>query len=198
MSREFFQNLNSIFSEKKDKRKVQLENPLGIPQEKVEQISNHEKVKDQIEKKIKRIQTKKRNKIAIPKDEKLKKPKKVENVLIINPKKYQKDPFTRKIANVIIDTFYEFANITKVNGMYHLRRHVNHGFLRVLWSIIMISLLSFAATLIYLLYRRFLESPTRVTIAPPMGIHEIPFPGITICHPQNVMTYKSEEFLNNA
>ncbi|XP_070494636.1 sodium channel protein Nach-like [Chironomus tepperi] len=31
-----------------------------------------------------------------------------------------------------------------------------------------------------------------------MSIHEIPFPGITICHPQNVMEYKSREFVRSA
>lgn len=140
----------------------------------------------------------KRKKILIPKDKKLRKPKKVGNVLLINPKNYQKDKIYMKIINVIVDTFYEFAGITKVNGMYYLRRFVTHGFQRLLWSCIMISLLSFAATLIYLLYRRFQESPTRVTIAPSLLIHEIPFPGITICHPQNVMEYKSKEFLSTA
>lgn len=141
---------------------------------------------------------KKRVKILIPKDEKLKKPKKIENVLLVDPKKYQKDSSLKRIVDVIVDTFYEFAGITKVNGMYYLRRYVTHGFQRFLWSCIMISLLSFAATLIYLLYRRFIDSPTRVTIASPMAIHEIPFPGITICHPQNVMEYKSEEYLTTA
>lgn len=140
----------------------------------------------------------KRAKILLPKDKKLKKPKKTGNILLIDPKKYHKETIIKKLINVIIDTFYEFAEITKVNGMYYLRRFVTHGFQRILWSCIMLSLLSFAATLIYLLYRRFLDSPTRVTIASPMSIHEIPFPGITICHPQNVMEYKSREFIETA
>lgn len=140
----------------------------------------------------------KKKKILIPKDRKLKKPKKPRNVLLTDPKKYHKESSIKKVINVIIDTFYEFAGITKVNGMYYLRRFITHGFQRILWSCIMLSLLSFAAALIYLLYRRFLDSPTRVTIASPMSIHEIPFPGITICHPQNVMEYKSREFIETA
>lgn len=132
------------------------------------------------------------------KDKNLQKAKPIENVLIIGPKKFQKDSSMKKIINVIIDTFYEFASITKVNGMYYLRRYVTKGFERFMWSCIMIFLLSFAASLVYLLYRRFLDSPTRVIIAQPLGIHEIPFPGITICHPQNVMEYKTKEFVRKA
>lgn len=137
----------------------------------------------------------KRNKILIPKDPKLRKPKASANVLIIDPKKYLQDSTARKLVKVLVATFYEFAAITKVNGMYYLRRSVTRGWLRLLWSCIMIGLLSFAATLIYLLYRRYLDSPTRVTIDPPMSINSIPFPAVTICHPQNVMEYKSREFV---
>lgn len=149
------------------------------------------KVKKINEKKLERI----RRKIMLPKDEKLKKPKASSNVLILDPKKHQKDSTLMKIMKLFTEVFYEYAAITKVNGMYYLRRNVTSGWLRVLWSGIMISLLSFAATLIFLLYRRYLDSPTRVTIAPPMSINSIPFPGVTICHPQNVMEYKSKEFV---
>ena len=169
--------------------------PKDIDQE----ISPDTKEKKKKEPKVKKIDEKKlekkRRKILLPKDEKLKKPKKALNVLIVNPKKYQQDSALKKIAKVLIEVFYEFAEITKVNGMYYLRREVTTGWLRLLWSCIMISLLSFAATLIYLLYRRYLDSPTRVTIAPTLSINEIPFPAVTICHPQNIMEYKSREFL---
>lgn len=157
---------------------------------KKEKKKNEPKIKKPKEKKIKEMR-----KIVIPKDEKLKKPKVPSNVLIINPKKHQKDSTFRKIIKVFIATFYEYANITKVNGMYYLRQYVTEGWLRFLWSCIMIILMTFAATLIFLLYRRYLDSPTRVTIAPPKPINSIPFPGVTICHPQNVMEYKSREFI---
>lgn len=134
----------------------------------------------------------------IKKDKKLKKAKVNANVLLVNPKKFKKDSTLVKVTKVLIDTFYEFAGITKVNGMYYLRRFVTQGFQRFLWSCIMLTLFSFAATLVTLLYQRFLDSPTRVTIAAPMQIHEIPFPGITICHPQNIMEYKSKEFVKKA
>jgi Amiloride-sensitive sodium channel len=151
-------------------------------------------IKPKVEK-IKKVKAAKKVKIVLPKDPKLRVPKKPENVLLVDSKKHLKDSTLRKIFKVLIATFYEFAAITKVNGMYYLRQSVTHGWLRLLWSCIMISLLSFAATLIYLLYRRYLDSPTRVTIDPPMSINSIPFPAVTICHPQNVMEYKSREFV---
>lgn len=145
--------------------------------------------------KVKKSYEKQRKKILMPKDAKLKKPKISSNILIINPKKYKQVPTSKKILTVFIDTFYEWASITKVNGSYYLRRLVTTGWLRALWSCIMIGLLIFGATLIFLLYRRYVDSPTRVTISAPLSINDIPFPGITICHPQNVMEYKSKEFV---
>lgn len=141
-----------------------------------------------VDKKVKTKKVKKAKKVCVryvvPKDEKLKKPIPPKNVLIVNPKRHQQDSNLRKFGKVITATFYEYAAITKVNGMYYLRQFVTSGWLRNVWNCIMIGLLTFAATLIYLLYRRYLDSPTRVTIGTPMRINEIPFPGVTICHPQ--------------
>lgn len=162
------------------------------------------KVKKEVKKKTKKPKvlkvkekeiSKKTRRLLMPSDEKLKKPEKSSNVLIVDPKKHQKASTFEKLLKVITATFYEYAAITKVNGMFYLRKFVTIGWLRVMWSCIMIFLLSFAATLIYLLYRRYLDSPTRVTIAQPKSINTIPFPGVTICHPQNVMEYKSKEFV---
>lgn len=136
-----------------------------------------------------------RKKIMLPKDKKLKQPKASSNVLILNTKKHQKDSAPKKFIKIFIAVFYEYAAITKVNGMYYLRRNVTTSWLRFFWSCVMIILMTFAGTLIFLLYRRYLESPTRVTIASPMSINSIPFPGVTICHPQNIMEYKSKEFV---
>lgn len=163
----------------------------------VEKLENSKK--RQKTKKIKETKAKLEKKIKIvrPVDEKLKRPKESKNVLLVNPRNYNKKSVAKKLLEVIFELFYEYANITKVNGMYHLRRLVTTGWLRILWSCIMIGLLSFAATLIYLLYRRYLDSPTRTTISVPLSINEIPFPAITICHPQNVMDYKSVEFVRS-
>lgn len=172
------------------------ENPKDLELNKKEKEQKAKKIKEpKINKRKERKLEKIRRKIMLPKDEKLRKPKASTNVLILDPKKHLKDSTFKKILNIFIAVFYEYANITKVNGMYYLRQSVTTGWLRVLWSCIMICLMSFAATLIILLYRRYLDSPTRVTIASPMSINSIPFPGITICHPQNVMEYKSQEFV---
>lgn len=127
------------------------------------------------------------------KNEKLKKPKDSPNVLIV--KHRQKESFVRKVLNVLVETYYEYADITKVNGMFYLRKFSSGGCQRMVWSCIMIVLLSFSATLVHLLYRRYLDSPTRVTIDSPMPINTIPFPAVTICHPQNVIEYKSKAFV---
>lgn len=137
-------------------------------------------------------------KTVLPKNETLKKPQPSSNFLILNSKKFKKDSVKLKVKKVFIATFYEYAEITKVNGMFYLREFVTSGWVRVLWSCIMIGLLSFSATLIYLLYGRYVTSPTRVTIASAMPINSIPFPGLTICHPQNIMEYKSREFVKKA
>lgn len=142
-----------------------------------------------------KIKKQRKFKRVLVKDKKLRKPIEPVNVLIINPKRRQKDSSYQRLLNVLIATFYEYASITKVNGMFYLRKFVTHGWLRLLWSCIMIILLSFSMTLVYLLYHRYLDSPTRVTIASPKPVNTIPFPGVTICHPQNVMEYKSKEFV---
>lgn len=128
---------------------------------------------------------KQRKKVLVPNDAKLRRPKRPQNVLIVNPMLLKKDSQFKKIFDVLIDTFYEFSSITKVNGMYYLRRGVTSGWLRVLWSCIMIGLFTFAITLLFLLYSRYLNSPTRVIIDKTMSIEDIPFPGITVCHPQS-------------
>ncbi|CAO1376532.1 unnamed protein product [Diamesa tonsa] len=145
-----------------------------------------------------KIKTVKPPKIKIVKPPKIKqvKPKFVQNVLIINPKTHSTEKTSTRIFKVLSDTFYEYFDITKVNGMYYLRKLVTAGWIRVFWSVIPIGLMILAGTLIYLLYERYLSSPTRVTIGSPMPTTSVPFPGVTICHPQNVMEYKTKEFIN--
>ncbi|CRL01765.1 CLUMA_CG014981, isoform A [Clunio marinus] len=157
--------------------------------------SSKKKIKEKKPKAKKELTIKQKKKLFLPKDIGLRKPKPPTNVLILNPKKHHQNSTLRKFIIVFVGLFYEYANITKVNGMYHLRKNVTTGWLRLLWSCIILSLLCFAGTLNYMLYRRYIDSPTRVTIAAPMPISSIPFPGVTICHPQNVMEYKSMEFV---
>lgn len=99
--------------------------------------------------------------------------------------------------SAIKETFYEYAAITKVNGLFYLSKDMTRGFSRVLWSILPILIGIFGTFMVVLLYEKYLDSPTSMTIARPLPILNVPFPAITICHPQNVMDYKIESFLNN-
>lgn len=101
-----------------------------------------------------------------------------------------------RILSAINETFYEYVGITKVNGMFYLSKEMTSGFSRILWSFLPIIIFIFGLTMVVLLYYKYLDSPTRMTIASPLSILEIPFPAITICHPQNVMDYKVESFVN--
>lgn len=135
--------------------------PSKFPPENDQKVSDEIREKKKKEPKVRKINEKKlekiRRKIMLPKDGKLRKPKKISNVLIVNPRSLRQDSTFKKVINILVATFYEFAEITKVNGMYYLRRGVTTGWLRVLWSCIMIFLMSFAATLIFMLYRRYLD-----------------------------------------
>lgn len=97
----------------------------------------------------------------------------------------------------IKETFYEYTAITKVNGMFYLSKNMTSGFSRVLWSVLPIIILIFGLIMVTLLYEKYLDSPTSMTIARPLTILKVPFPAITICHPQNVMDYKIHNFLNH-
>ncbi|XP_055594577.1 sodium channel protein Nach-like [Uranotaenia lowii] len=86
--------------------------------------------------------------------------------------------------------------MTKVNGMYYMRRNVTSGFARLIWVTILTTLFSLGVALVFLLWRRYVDSPTRMTVASEMKILQVPFPGITLCHPQSVVDYKAEKFVD--
>lgn len=96
---------------------------------------------------------------------------------------------------VLRETFYDYALMTKVNGMYYMRRNVTTGFARFVWVTILSTLFSLGVLLVVLLWKKYLDSPTRMTIASDMSILQVPFPGITICHPQSVLDYKAVKFV---
>lgn len=100
------------------------------------------------------------------------------------------------VGLAISKTFYEYAEMSKVNGMYYLRKTSTQGFSRLIWSLIPLLLLTFAALLVFFLWKRYLESPTRMTIATPLPSLDVPFPGITVCHPQSILDYKAVPFVN--
>ena len=97
----------------------------------------------------------------------------------------------------IKNTWFEYAEMTKVNGMYYLRRNVTSGLPRIIWTIIITTLFSLAGVLLFFFWRKYVTFPTRVNVASPMTTLQVPFPAITICHPQSVMDYKIEKFMNN-
>uniref|UniRef100_A0A1S4H4X8 Uncharacterized protein n=4 Tax=gambiae species complex TaxID=44542 RepID=A0A1S4H4X8_ANOGA len=99
------------------------------------------------------------------------------------------------VWDAVRDTFYDFASMSKIHGMYYLQRQVTTGFVRLLWIAIIVAFFVFGIVLIYLLWQKFVDSPTRMTIASEMKIVQVPFPGITLCHPQSVVDYKAERFV---
>lgn len=101
------------------------------------------------------------------------------------------------IHNAVAETFYEYAMITKVNGISYLSKDKSNGFSRIYWSCLPIGVILFGILMVVLLYTQYLQSPTMVTIGKPLSIINIPFPAVTICHPENVIDYKIEPFLKN-
>ncbi|XP_055527647.1 sodium channel protein Nach [Wyeomyia smithii] len=98
-------------------------------------------------------------------------------------------------CDVIRETFYDYAKMTKVNGMYYLQRNITSGIPRLLWIALLATSLCLGIVLVFLLWKKYVDSPTRMTVAQEMGILQVPFPAVTICHPQSVMDYRAEKFV---
>uniref|UniRef100_A0A182IT54 Amiloride-sensitive sodium channel n=1 Tax=Anopheles atroparvus TaxID=41427 RepID=A0A182IT54_ANOAO len=101
----------------------------------------------------------------------------------------------RLVWQAVKDTFYDFASVSKVHGMYYLQRQATAGLVRLIWIIIIVAFFGFGVALIFLLWQKFVDSPTRMTIASEMKIMQVPFPGVTLCHPQSVVDYKAAQFV---
>ncbi|XP_053686211.1 sodium channel protein Nach-like [Sabethes cyaneus] len=97
---------------------------------------------------------------------------------------------------VIRETFYDYAEMTKVNGMYYLQRNVTSGIPRLLWIVLLATSLCLGVVLVFLLWKKYVDSPTRMTVAPEMAVLQVPFPAVTICHPQSVMDYRAEKLVD--
>lgn len=52
------------------------------------------------------------------------------NVLIMKKEKRVKLSTFRRVFKVLTEMFYEYVDITKINGMFYLRRFVSQGFQR--------------------------------------------------------------------
>lgn len=108
----------------------------------------------------------------------------------------QPKPKRVTFRDVIRETFYDYTEMTKVNGMYYLQRNVTSGIPRLLWIVLLATSLCLGIVLVFLLWKKYVDSPTRMTVAPEMAILQVPFPAVTICHPQSVMDYRAEEFVD--
>lgn len=107
-----------------------------------------------------------------------------------------KKPKQSNCKKSFIKTFHEYCLYTKVNGFYFHQHGVTRGFEQILWIIIPIAVFLFGIFMIILLWQRYLAFPIRMTIGTSLSTVQVPFPGVTVCHPQNVIDYKIEPFLN--
>lgn len=126
-----------------------------------------------------------------------------------------KKPKQSNFKKTFIKTFHEYCIHTKVNGFYFYRKGVTKGLERILWIIIPILVFLFGIFMIILLWQRYLAFPIRITIGAALStvqvskvslvtfddyssyiFRKVPFPAVTICHPQNVIDYKIAPFLN--
>lgn len=96
---------------------------------------------------------------------------------------------------VFSKTLYDYVDNSQINGFHYLKRGVTTGLGRIFWIILLNVMLVFGFILSFLTWNRFQTDPTQVTIGVPKKPHEVPFPAITVCHPQTVMDYKVERFL---
>lgn len=121
---------------------------------------------------------------------------------------------------ILSEVFYEYAHNTKLSGLYYLRRGITSGyirytilvqlslvnenylnlniilFFRILWICIPIIIFLFGGLLMFELIVNFLDKPTVIVIDKPQPVKNVPFPGITYCHPQTVIDFKSREFVS--
>lgn len=100
------------------------------------------------------------------------------------------------VGRALGEAFEEYCRTTKVNGLYYLRRGATEGIGRRIWIALPVVVLLLAVLLVFSLWQRYLGSPTRMTIGSPLSVAEVPFPAVTICHPQSVIEYKAKDFVD--
>lgn len=54
----------------------------------------------------------------------------------------------------------------------------------------------FGSLMVYELVRAFFSMPTMTIVDKSVTVQNVPFPGITFCHPQTVIDYKARLFVN--
>lgn len=70
------------------------------------------------------------------------------------------------------------------------------SYLRLLWICIPIMIFLFGGLLMFELIANFLDKPTIIVIDKPQPVQNVPYPGITFCHPQTVIDLKSRQFIS--
>lgn len=116
--------------------------------------------------------------------------------LRVNRNQHNRTKKTRPdLQGALGQTFQEYCRTTKVNGPYYLQKEVTTGWARVIWTVIPIVLFATGLVLVLSLWSRYMSSPTRMTIGKPLSITDVPFPAVSICHTQSVISYKAQEFV---
>lgn len=59
-----------------------------------------------------------------------------------------------------------------------------------------VAIFLFGALLVLELVRAFFSKPTVMVIDRPELVRNIPFPGVTLCHPQTVIDHKARSFVD--
>lgn len=116
----------------------------------------------------------------------------------------------------LIESFYSFVDLSKINGLYYLRRNpkknirwkignlksinslINSKNCRYIWTLISMLILAFAGILIHLMAKNFFQNPTLISHATPMSLMTIPFPAITICPSDAMSPIKLDTFLEKS
>lgn len=70
-------------------------------------------------------------------------------------------------------------------------------FYRIFWSIIIVISFLFGSYILAELLVRFFRAPIQITRADPELLMNIPYPAITLCHPQSVITSKAKPFVDS-
>lgn len=64
------------------------------------------------------------------------------------------------------------------------------------WSTVIIIAFFIGAVILTHLISQFLQVPFQITVGYPAPLLSIPFPAITLCHPQTVIKFKAQKFID--
>lgn len=109
----------------------------------------------------------------------------------------------------------DYIEETKVHGFFFLRVDESIGFkrlknvlvvtvvnndrkffLRIFWWTIIILAFSFGGVILHRLITQFFEVPFQITNPSPALLLSIPFPSVSLCHPQTVIKFKASQFVD--